>query len=53
MNINLKVHLNIEGSRSLSGGTFHCNSKEYKTDPDMTAAVVAYEINKTVFLIKN
>lgn len=43
MEITLIVQLNIEGTRSIRGGSFPVIPKEFKDNPDFTAAVIAYQ----------
>lgn len=43
MKITIEVHLNIEGSRMMSGGEFDVNKKDFEKDANFTAAVFAYQ----------
>jgi len=43
LKVNIDVFLYIEGSNLRSGGAFNINSKEYKDDPDLAVAIVAYQ----------
>lgn len=43
MKINLNIQLNIEGTKSIRGGSFPVNTQEFKDNPDFTVAVIAYQ----------
>ncbi|MFT4415335.1 hypothetical protein ACLM5H_15855 [Fredinandcohnia humi] len=43
MNVSIEVFLNIEGSLTRSGGSFEVKQSEYKKDPDLAVAIVAYQ----------
>lgn len=43
MNVHIRLHLNIEGSKSRQEGMFPVNAKDFKNDPDMTIGIIAYE----------
>lgn len=44
MKINIEVHLNIEGNRMISQGSFEVNNQSFRADPSFTAAVEAYRL---------
>ncbi|USK76645.1 hypothetical protein [Peribacillus frigoritolerans] len=43
MSINIKVYLHAKGTNFLQSGSFPVTTSDYKKDPDLTAAVVAYK----------
>lgn len=43
MRVNIEVVLNIEGNRGSSRGEFFVSDRDFKTDPSLAVAVVAYE----------
>ncbi|MFS0822191.1 hypothetical protein [Bacillus sp. 1P02SD] len=43
MKVNIDVFLDIEGSKLRSGGAFDINPREYKNNPDLTVAIIAYQ----------
>nr|WP_309099053.1 hypothetical protein [Fredinandcohnia onubensis] len=43
MKVNIDVFLYIEGSHLRSGGAFNINPREYKDNPDLAVAIVAYQ----------
>lgn len=43
MNINIKVYLHSKGNKFLQSGSFPVLSSDYKREPDLTAAIAAYE----------
>ncbi|WP_237562775.1 hypothetical protein [Bacillus dakarensis] len=44
MKISIEVHLNIEGQRMISQGSFEVNSQSFCADPSFTAAIEAYRL---------
>ncbi|MFS0820747.1 hypothetical protein [Bacillus sp. 1P02SD] len=48
MKVNIDVFLNIEGSKLRSGGPFNINPKEYKENPDLAVAIVAYQYIQSI-----
>ncbi|THE09172.1 hypothetical protein E1I69_23405 [Bacillus timonensis] len=43
MKVNIDVFLNIEGYHTRSGGAFNVHPKEYKDNPELAVAIVAYQ----------
>ncbi|MBD8589213.1 hypothetical protein IFT92_15535 [Peribacillus simplex] len=48
MNINIKVYLHSKGTRFLQSGSFPVPILDFKKDPDLTAAIAAYEWIKQI-----
>lgn len=43
MEVHIRLHLNIEGTKSRQEGIFSVNTKDFKDNPDMTVGIIAYE----------
>lgn len=43
MRVNIDIFLDIEGSKLRSGGPFNINPREYKDNPELAVAIVAYQ----------
>lgn len=48
MKVNIDVFLYIEGSHLRSGGAFNINPREYKDNPDLSVAIVAYQYIQSI-----